>query len=34
MRMQLGKFEKDFNLTLPSLNDEIELEAKKYLNDG
>jgi dTDP-4-dehydrorhamnose reductase len=32
MRMQLGKLEKDFNLTLPSLNDEIEVEAKNYLN--
>lgn len=32
MRMQLVKFEKDFNLYLPSLKDEIEAEAKNYLN--
>jgi hypothetical protein len=30
--MQLSKFEKYFNLSLPSLKDEIKAEAKNYLN--
>jgi len=32
MRMQLSKFERYFNLSLPSLKDEIQAEAKNYLN--